>query len=137
MSINIVGGCMCGAVRYSGTAAPLFLGNCHCRDCQRASGGPYAPAVVVPRASVTITGPVKYFAVIGDSGQKVSRGFCAQCGSRLLAMPDFAPHLTSIMAGSLDDPGGFAPTVDIYCASAQPWDHMDPALPKFERAPRF
>jgi hypothetical protein len=37
----------------------------------------------------------------------------------------------SIMAGSLDDPSWYRPQADIYTASAQPWDHMNPDLPKF------
>jgi hypothetical protein len=45
-----IGGCMCGAVRYECTATPMFMGNCHCRDCQRASGGTYAPAIGVREA---------------------------------------------------------------------------------------
>jgi hypothetical protein len=35
------GGCACGAIRYECSAAPIFALNCHCRDCQRATGKPY------------------------------------------------------------------------------------------------
>jgi hypothetical protein len=41
----------------------------------------------------------------------------------------------SIMAGSLDDPSWYRPQADIYTASAQPWDHMNPDLPKFLKLP--
>jgi hypothetical protein len=57
--------------------------NCHCRDCQRATGGAYVPAVVVPRGAVKVTGEVRYFGVRGESGQILNRGFCPNCGSRL------------------------------------------------------
>jgi hypothetical protein len=43
--------------------------------------------------------------------------------------------MVTIRAGSLDDPGIFRPTQDIFVASAQPWDHMDPALPRVQRLP--
>jgi hypothetical protein len=36
----------------------------------------------------------------------------------------------TIRAGSLDDPSIFRPARDVFVASAQPWDHMDPALPR-------
>jgi hypothetical protein len=41
----------------------------------------------------------------------------------------------TIRAASLDDPRLFRPTLDIFTASAQPWDSMDPTLPKAPRAP--
>ena len=40
-----------------------------------------------------------------------------------------------ITAGSLDDPSLYKPTLDIFTASAQPWDHMNPALAKFPKMP--
>jgi hypothetical protein len=42
----------------------------------------------------------------------------------------------AIFAGSLDDPNAFKPEADIYIASAQPWDCMNPALPKFPKIPQ-
>src|ERR1700758_3152187 len=101
------GGCMCGAVRYECTADPTFMGNCHCRDCQRASGGAYAPAIGVPRNAVKITGAVKYYESRSYSGNFVQRACRPNCGIRLLVFPPFAPDLMVIMATSLDDPSIF------------------------------
>jgi len=39
------------------------------------------------------------------------------------------------MAGNLDDPCWYQPRADIYTASAQPWDHMNPDLSKFLKLP--
>ncbi len=47
------------------------------------------------------------------------------------------PGMTGVMAGSLDDPSLFKPTMDIFTDSAQPWDHMDPDLPKFPGMPEW
>jgi hypothetical protein len=38
-----------------------------------------------------------------------------------------------IYASSLDDPSWHRPTMDIFTSSAQPWDHMDPALLKYPK----
>ena len=70
-----------------------------------------------------------------DSGQLAKRGFCPSCGARLFGLPPFAPDLMVIMAASLDDPSVFKAGMNIYTASAQPWDYMDPALPKFHKMP--
>jgi hypothetical protein len=32
----------------------------------------------------------------------------------------------------MDEPSWFRPRYDIFTADAQPWDYMDPALPKFK-----
>jgi len=89
----------------------------------------------VPLSAVKITGQVKYYESKGDSGNTGSRGFCPNCGSRLFGKPAVASDLIMIMAGSLDDPSAYKPAMDIYTSSAQPWDHMDPALPKFPKMP--
>jgi hypothetical protein len=40
--------------------------------------------------------------------------------------------IVGINAASLDDLSGFRPQFDIFTSDAQPWDHMNPALPKFK-----
>ncbi|MEB3292325.1 MAG: GFA family protein [Synechococcales bacterium] len=134
MKDHFKGGCLCGAVRYECWGKPIAMGNCHCRDCQRSTGGAYAPTVLVPRMAVKIMGPVQYYEMEGEAGGLMRRGFCPNCGSRLFSEPPIAA-LLGIMAGSLDDPSEFQPQMDFYTASAQPWNCMNPDLPKFEKMP--
>ena len=135
MTIHATGGCACGAIRYECSAAVAFAGNCLCRDCQRTTGSAFAPLVFVPKSAVTITGDVKYYDVKGDCGQIVSRGFCPACGARLFLNPAMMSDVVGIVAGALDDPTWFQPTMDIYTASAQPWDCMNPDLTTFPKMP--
>jgi hypothetical protein len=123
MTGTIAGGCACGAVRYE-AGIPVLMMNRHCRDCQRASGGPYAPFVVVPRASVQLNGELRYFDRAGSSGNRVNRGFCPECGSPVAVHVGVAPDVLALYAGSLDDPSMHRPSMDIFTGSAQPWDHM-------------
>jgi hypothetical protein len=133
MAAPFSGGCACGAVRYECSAEPLMMGNCHCRDCQRASGGPFVSIVAVPKDALKITGDVKYHEVKADSGRPIKRGFCGKCGSRLFGFSS-APFI-GVSAGSLDDPSWYSPSFDIYTSSAQPWDYMNPELAKFPKMP--
>lgn len=133
MKVPFTGGCLCGAVRYECSAEPIATANCHCRDCQRASGSAFISGFIVPRNAVAIAGEVKYYDAVGDSGNIISRGFCPNCGSRLFGKRATGEML-SITATSLDDPSGFHPAMDLYTASAQPWDYMNPDLPKFAQA---
>jgi hypothetical protein len=136
MATPFTGGCMCGAVRYECSAEPLFSLNCHCRDCQRETGSAFAPILAVLKAAFMLTqGTPKYLDIVADSGQTTRRAFCAACGSHLFGEPGSAPDIVTIRAGSLDDPSRFRPRLDIYTASAQPWDSMNPELPKFPKMP--
>jgi hypothetical protein len=136
MPAQFFGGCACGAIRYSAEGAPLFSMNCHCRDCQRETGSAYAAVLAVRRATFkVIKGKPKYFEITAGSGHQTTRVFCADCGSPLFGLPGITPDMVTIRAGSLDDPSVFRPAQDIYTASAQPWDYMNPDLPKSPKLP--
>jgi hypothetical protein len=133
MKIPFAGGCACGAIRYECTAEPILVLNCHCRDCQRAAGSAYASGIFVPATDLKFTkGTPRYYLATADSGNIASRGFCSECGSPVAAKQSAFPVFI-IYAASLDDPSDHRPTMDIFTSSAQPWDFMDPALPKYSR----
>jgi hypothetical protein len=69
MAQTLSGGCACGAVRFECEADPVFMLNCHCRDCQRANGSAYAAILAVPRASMRLRGEPRYHGVVGSSGK--------------------------------------------------------------------
>jgi hypothetical protein len=134
MTVCHAGGCACGAIRYEISAEPLFMLNCHCRDCQRETGSGFAPVMGVARAGFTVTkGSPKTWDVVGGSGKPVRRTFCGECGSSLYGLPEVRPDLVTVRAASLDDPTVFRPTSDIFTSQAQPWDPMDPSIGKLDR----
>lgn len=135
MRVPFTGGCACGAIRYECSADPLFSWNCHCRDCQQASGGAFCPVLYVEKAALSLTGESKYYDVRAESGNLVSRGFCPQCGSPVFIQAELVPRLQGLWAASLDDPSQFQPSVQVWCGSAQPWDYLQSTLPQIEKAP--
>lgn len=136
MNPKYSGHCLCGLIGYETDAEPVFTGNCHCKDCQRVSGGPYIPAMIFPENSVTIRGEAKYFDTTAASGKVHSRGFCQHCGSRMFARFASMPGMLGIAAGTLEDSSCYEPKLDFFVGSAAAWDHMDPDLPKKQGAPR-
>ncbi|MDO8434572.1 MAG: GFA family protein [Candidatus Binatus sp.] len=136
MAAQVTGGCACGAVRYESSADPVMAVNCYCRDCQRSTGGGYAPVLLVPKPAFKLTkGELKHHEVTGDSGNKVSRGFCANCGSSILTILEGMPTMLGIKAGSLDDTSQFKPTANIFTSSAPAWSPPMAGLTKFARGP--
>jgi hypothetical protein len=135
MATSFTGGCRCGALRYECSAEPVMAGNCHCRLCQQVSGSAFTANVAVPKDALRIMGDVKYHEAKADSGNTVSLGFCPSCGAPVVGRSSGMPDLMMLRAGSLDDPSWYRPGMDLYTASAQPWDHMNPDLPKFPQMP--
>jgi hypothetical protein len=79
MSAAMTGHCLCGAVTIT-VAGPHDPrpGACHCRMCQRWSGGLFL-CFNADAAGVTVTGPVTRYASSGFA----ERAFCTVCGSHL------------------------------------------------------
>ena len=136
MNAPRTGGCLCGAIRYEAEGAPVFSLQCHCRDCQRQSGAAYVPAMRVPDAGFRIVrGTPKRYVTTADSGNEISRVFCPDCGTPLYVQVSTRPDLVGLRVCTLDDPSGFRAEADIFVKSAQPWDYMNPAIPKFPTYP--
>lgn len=132
---DLTGGCLCRRVRYTVSGDPAFSGLCHCRNCQRYTGSAFEAVVAFPSASVSIDGGLKTYNDTGNSGQQVRRRFCPNCGSGVVAEADVLPDVLLMLAGTLDDPSAFAPAMEIYCASAQPWVHAGSERPRFDKMP--
>lgn len=135
MTVSFSGGCACGDVRYECSSEPLAMLNCHCRDCQRSSGAPFASGVVVPTNAVEIIGSPKAYSVRASSGVLATRSFCANCGSPLFTTGEAMPDFMSIRYTSFDDTSAFRPALDIWTSSAAPWVCLDEALPHFAQSP--
>lgn len=134
ITIPFTGGCACGAIRYECTAPPLRMVNCHCRDCQRASGSGYSATLIMAASSVhVLRGACREHPILAESGHVAKREFCSGCGTPLFAASSARPEFLGVKAASLDDPSWFAPEADVWVESAQPWDYVDPDIPKFPK----
>ena len=132
----VTGGCLCGRVRYTAEGDPNFAAVCHCRSCQRYTGSAFEPLMVFPSQAVKVEGDLKTYDEVADSGKSVHRRFCPNCGSGVMAEVDAMPGVIIVLAGSLDEPAAFKPSMEIFCSSAQPW-MLEPSnqRKKFDRMP--
>ena len=134
MLVKLTGGCLCDAIQYEVNGKPIGMVKCHCRDCQRKTGGGHAATLMFKADDLTITsGTPKVFAIAGESGNEALWRFCPDCGSYLFAGSTARPDFVGVQAGSLDDPSVFKPMAHVWTVSAQRWDRLDPELPQFER----
>jgi hypothetical protein len=129
------GGCLCGAVRFSVKGRPIRMAQCHCRDCQRASGTGHMSNAIFNEADVAITGTTASYASTADSGNTLTRHFCPTCGSRLYLTSSARPGMIVMAAGAFDDSGWFDPQVVLFTKSRPTWDITTNDVPSFEAMP--
>jgi hypothetical protein len=116
------GSCFCGAARYRLTAAPMFVHCCHCRDCQRQTGGAFAINALIETANIEILSdaPVMFTLKTG-SGRPHDVYRCPVCLSALWSDYGRRGVLSFLRVSTLDDPGQFPPDVHIFTRSKLPW----------------
>ena len=97
MTEPLTGGCQCGRIRYRVEAENRDAYLCHCRMCQRATGGFAASLKQVKHAAVTWERePDRY-----RSSPIAQRGFCRECGTPLTYEGDGSDGL-DLTVGSFD-----------------------------------
>lgn len=112
----LLGGCVCGKVRFEAEGEPDRVGICHCLDCRKFHGALFFAAAIYPQASVRVT---------GDAQMYDGRFFCPTCGSRVFNRigDEIEVHL-----GSFDDINLFQPGYELWTIRREAW------LPAFPMA---
>ena len=101
---EMTGGCQCGKARYRVQVDPEQAYLCHCKMCQRATGGVAAAFVSVKRADCSWeSGPDWY-----QSSPIARRPFCSHCGTPL-GFQFLEGENMDLTIGSFDDPYAFSP----------------------------
>jgi hypothetical protein len=120
---SAAGGCTCRQLRYRLTRAPLIVHCCHCRWCQRESGGAFALNALLESSCLELTaGRPQFVPTPSNSGkgQKVAR--CPACQVAVWShYGGLGDIMSFVRVGTLDEPDRLAPDVHIYTESKQPW----------------
>jgi len=132
----ITGGCLCGAVRYTIDVPVTELRQCHCLDCQKASGSIGTIGATIASAAFRITqGTPKRYSVLADSGRTLHRYFCGDCGSPIYSQRANIPETVVMRAGTFDDSEGMKVTFHVWTSRARSWHHIDPAAKQHPAQP--
>jgi hypothetical protein len=107
MSKTLTGGCQCGRIRYAAALENDDAYLCHCRMCQRATGGIAAAfAMQLPQAAIRWEREPDWY----QSSPIAHRAFCSTCGTPLgFAFLD--GDQMDLTVGSFDDPSRFVPVL--------------------------
>lgn len=116
------GACLCGAVRFELTGAPIAFSMCHCSKCRRVSGVASNATLFTPRDRFRwLAGEDRITRFSLPGGWGVCR--CATCGSPVPAEhPSGGAY--AVPAGLVDSDPGVRVTGHIWVGSKAPWDEI-------------
>ena len=126
------GSCFCGAITYRLKRDPMFVHACHCRDCQKQTGGPFAINALIERAEVEIlSGTPIRIEMDTDSGRPHDIYRCPACHTALWSDYGRREKLVFIRVASLDEPERCAPDVHIFTHTRLPFADIPPGSRAF------
>lgn len=105
------GSCLCRGVTFRVTGDPLRVGICHCTDCRKSGGAPFAAYGVWPiEAFEQETGYTSTYA---------NRTFCTTCGGRVAWVDD---DEVEVPIGALDEvPADLVPEYELWVTRREHW----------------
>jgi hypothetical protein len=132
----LTGGCSCGEIRYRLTNKPLVVHACHCRDCQRITGGAFVINIWIERQYVEASGTKpKSYLTAGGSGKEHEAFFCGKCGTYVWSRYAIAPgDPLFVRAGTLDDPKAVKPDIHLFTRYKVLWLTLPEGIPAFRSA---
>ncbi len=135
--MNVDGNCLCGHVSYEAEVDPDRVAICHCIDCQTHSGTAYGVVVgIVDEEFRLLSGELKTFEKIADSGTVRALAFCPECGTRIHAQTvGEGSSFFGLRLGTVRQRDQLKPKLQVWCRSAQDWVGDLRSIPKFDEQP--
>jgi len=129
------GRCACGQVKATISGEPVAVRQCWCRQCQQiAAGGPTNNAMFREQ-DVRFSGELASHDHVAASGNVLTRSFCPNCGTPVVAQSSARPQFRTMRLGFLEPGHGLSPRMAIWTADAPEWARIDPALESHEGQP--
>ena len=120
---NLLGSCLCGAVRFEVTEPFVRVSYCHCTNCKRISGG-----------TGTVSGRARSSAIRILAGERLLRTyqpvegtgktFCSVCGSNLFGGGWPESEYSSVRLSAIDTPFDRGPESHIFVRSVAAWETL-------------
>ena len=121
----LLGGCLCGAVRFEARPAKREGYYCHCRMCQLAVGGTRATFINLRKDEMRwLATEPRWYA----SSKLARRGFCGACGTPL-SFEYLDSERMDLTVGAFDDPSALTPVSHFAIESRVANWHAEDGLP--------
>jgi hypothetical protein len=121
---------LCGGVRYQYEGEIEEISICHCSQCRKAQGAPFATVSPVETAKFRLLAGAGLLKEYHSSPDKV-RVFCSHCGSPIYSSLDQRPELKRLRLGTVDTPFVCNNVFHIFTDSQASWYDCDDGHPRY------
>ena len=118
------GSCTCGAIRFTLKSAPMFVHCCHCRDCQKQTGGAFAINALIERDRISFTAESRQPNAVSmptESGRPHDVYRCPDCQTAIWSDYGRREVIVFVRVSTLDRAHEIEPDVHIFVRSKVPW----------------
>jgi hypothetical protein len=126
----MIGGCLCGEIRFQVEPATNWCSHCHCSLCRRAHGAGYVTWFGADVEKFTLTEGEKSLTWY-RSTPEARRGFCSRCGSTMFFQSERWPDEMHVVLAAMDAPIDREPGAHVFVDSATDWVSIEDGLPRF------
>ena len=115
---STTGQCRCGKVRFAFDGPALFTAACHCRGCQRMTGGAFSLTAGTALSRFAVT---QGETVLGGLHGEARHEFCDWCKSWLFTTHEALGDVVNVRTTMLDEVPAEPPFVEMFTDEALPW----------------
>jgi len=130
---KMMGGCMCGAVRYEASGDSFGVNHCHCHSCRKHTGAPVVTLAGFMADQVRFSGEERK---VYESSPGVGRAFCGKCGTPLTwegVSSTRGGSIFEIHISTFDNPDVLVPNGHSFDSERISWFDVADNLPRFEK----
>jgi hypothetical protein len=135
--MKVDGRCFCGFVTFAAEIDPEQVIVCHCTDCQTLSSSAFRMTVPAqPDAFKLLSGELKTYVKVADSGNRRALAFCPNCGTSIYSAPTgetLRDTYFGLRVGTLAQRNQLPPKAQYWVRSKQHWVDPMQALTSFEK----
>lgn len=123
------GSCLCGGVQFRIRTELAPIQVCHCEQCRKAQGGPFATNIPVESSAFEWVAGRDLLKSFESSPGKL-RHFCSKCGSPIYSERSSLPSVMRVRAGLIDGPLRAQIESHAYVASKANWWSINDDVPQ-------
>ena len=131
--MTYTGSCLCGGVRFRVESELEPIQICHCVQCHKAQGGPFAAVIPVAVSAFQLLRGEELLQAYESSPGK-QRVFCSRCGSPVFSRRQSLPSVVRVRAGLFNEPLPVRPAWHAYTDSKCNWWSIQDGLPQHPKA---